>query len=153
MKAREWLRRGEISKDPFDALSNFWRGFNNLFAGNGRERELIKTYLRENIDESFAQILIDSNTKDVHVLISQPVIDMRGNGRDTSRYIREFQNATASVDRLVALFLVIYQVRCNFEHGQKSPSRSRDQALCQAACPFVSVVVGHAAQQENTADH
>src|SRR6185369_2494101 len=40
--------------------------------------------------------------------------------------------------------MLIYQVRCNFEHGQKSPSRARDEALCEAACPFMSGVVDHA---------
>ena len=145
MKANEWWRRGEANRDPFDAFSNFWRGFNNLFAGNGNERGLIESYLRANFDEDFAQSLIDSNAENVRILMSRPVVDMRGNGRDTSRYIQSYGKATTAIDRLVALFMVIYQIRCNFEHGQKSPSRAIDKALCQAACPFVSAIVAGAA--------
>ena len=145
MKAREWLKRGAAAGDPFDALSNHWRGFNNLFAGNGQERELISALLRTRLDEEFVQHLLGAQVADAQVLLSQPVIDMRGNGKDTSQYMKEFEEAGTSLDKLVALFMVIYQVRCNLEHGQKSPSRERDGALCKAACPFVAAVVDHAA--------
>jgi hypothetical protein len=59
--------------------------------------------------------------------------------------MEQFAEAATELEKLVALFMVIYQVRCNFEHGQKSPSRGRDEALCTAACPFVAKVVDHAA--------
>lgn len=90
MKAREWLRRGARARDPFDALSNYWRAFNNLYAERGQERELISAFLRSNIDELFAQNLIEAHAKDTMVLMQQPVVDMRGNGRDTSKYIDQF---------------------------------------------------------------
>ena len=144
MKAVEWLSRGNEATDPFDALSNYWRAFNNLFAGNARERELISSFLRENIDESFARSLIQDQVKNVEVLVKQPVKDMRGNGRDTSPYMRQFRSAQTELNRLTILFMIIYQVRCNFEHGQKSPSRARDRDLCRAACPIVAAVVSEA---------
>lgn len=145
MKAREWLERGATATDSFDALSNYWRGFNNLFAGQGKERQLISEFLSAKLDEKFAQELLDSHTQQVSDLMSTPVIDMRGNGKDTSQFMVEFSAATTAIEKLVALFMVIYQVRCNFEHGQKSPSRGRDQLLCKAACPFVAGVVHRAA--------
>lgn len=141
MNAKEWLDRGVRSTDPFDAFGNYWRGFNSLFAGKGQERELISTFLREHIDEPFAEHLINNQRKEIHVLMHQPVVDMRGNGRDTSQYATRFGEAETAVEKLVTLFMVIYQIRCNFEHGQKSPSRSRDRDLCEAACPFVAAVV------------
>lgn len=145
MKAREWLERGAAAGDSFDALSNYWRGFNNIFAGKGQERDLISHFLRTRVNEQFAQRVLGARAIDARVLLSQPVIDMRGNGKDTSQYMKEFDEAGTSLDKLVALFMVIYQVRCNYEHGQKSPSRDRDGALCKAACPFVAAVVDHAA--------
>jgi hypothetical protein len=145
VKAREWLERGSASEDPFNALSNFWRGFNNLFAGQGKERQLISTYLQTKLDEQFAQSLLCAHSKEANELLSTPVVDMRGDGKDTSQYITQFDAASTALEKLVTLFMVIYQVRCNFEHGQKSPSRPRDQMLCEAACPFVSAVVRHAA--------
>lgn len=143
MKSREWLKRGDTATDSFDALSNYWRGFNGLYAGKGQERELISQFLTSRITDQFASGLLDAHAGKISCLISEPVIDMRGNGRDTSQHIENFGAASTSVERLVALFMVIYQVRCNFEHGQKSPFRKRDKALCEAACPFVAEVVRH----------
>lgn len=70
---------------------------------------------------------------------------MRGNGKDTSQHIAQFGAAATALEKIGALFMIIYQVRCNFEHGQKSPTRARDRMLCEAACPFVADVVRHAA--------
>lgn len=47
---------------------------------------------------------------------------MRGNGKDTTPYIHAFEFATDALAKLKEIFMVIYQVRCNLEHGQKSPS-------------------------------
>jgi hypothetical protein len=145
MKAREWLERGASAADAFDAFSNYWRGFNNLFAGKGTERELISSFIRKRLDEKFAQDLLRTHPHEIDVLLSQPVVDMRGNGKDTAQSISDFSVGATAIEKLVALFGVIYQVRCNFEHGQKSPSRERDEALCKSACPFVEGVVRHAA--------
>lgn len=143
MKAHEWWARGETTTDSFDALSNYWRGFNNLFAGQGIERQLISDFLHSRLDESFAQELLNTHVQEVDYLTSTPIVDMRLNGKDTSQHIENFNAATTAIERVVALFMVIYQIRCNFEHGQKLPSRERDKKLCQAACPFVARVVQH----------
>ena len=37
--------------------------------------------------------------------------------------------------------MVIYQVRCNFEHGQKAPQNDRDRTLCASAGPIVGDVI------------
>lgn len=103
--AREWLHRGAAASDAFDALSNYWRGFNSLYAGKGQERELISAFVRARADEQFAQRLLDAHTGESAVLLSQPVIDMRGNGKDTSQHVAEFTAATTASDRLVALFM------------------------------------------------
>lgn len=144
VKAQEWLESGSNSTNVFDAFSNYWRGFNNLFAGRGNERDLISRFIQSNIDEEFSKYLLMAYSKEVGYLTLQPVIDMRGNGRDTSQYITAFNQAKTVVEKIVSVFMIIYQVRCNFEHGQKSPSRERDKALCNAACPIVAEVVRHA---------
>ena len=145
MKASEWLARGQTAGDAFDALSNCWKGFNNLFAGKGQERDLIRRFLRERLDEESAWELLGAHPKDLETLLHQPVMDMRGNGKDTAQYVEQFSASAAAVDQLVALFMVIYQVRCNLEHGQKSPSRERHESLCAAASTFVADVVGRTA--------
>jgi hypothetical protein len=143
VKAREWLERGKQMSDPIDAFSSHWRGFNNLFSsvGHGQERDRIKSYLAANISPEQAQEVLDSNTDQVAYLLSQPVIDMRGNGKDTSLNIEAFGGAADTKAKLSELFMAIYQVRCNLEHGQKSPSRDRDVQLCACAAPIVSYVL------------
>ena len=149
VKAREWLDRGNQVTDAIDAFSNYWRGFNNLFFGatQGYERDKIKTFLGQCISEAKAEMLLYEHASEVTYLLSQPVTDMRGNGRDTSDYIQAFNTATGSLAKLQEVFMVIYQVRCNLEHGQKSPSRERDIQLCQCASPLVKQVVSYNASQ------
>ncbi len=143
MKSREWLERGKQTAEPIDAFSNFWRGFNNLFSsvGPAQERDQIKSYLGANITPEQAQELLDTNGPNIDYLLSQPVIDMRGNGKDTSQYIKAFSTASDPQTKVSELFMVIYQVRCNLEHGQKSPSRDRDVQLCASAAPLISYVL------------
>lgn len=143
MKAREWYRRGQQAKAPIDALSDFWRAFNNLFAPvpGAAERDKIKKFLADKVVHEQAQKILDSHCTEIDYLLSQPVVDMRGNGRDTSANIQKFRNVPDPVAKLNELFMVIYQIRCNLEHGQKSPSRDRDVALCRCAAPIVADVV------------
>lgn len=143
MKAKEWLDRGEKATDPIDAFSSFWRGFNTLFFGftGAQERDKIKAMLRHNISEATAEAIIHEYELAISYLMSQPVIDMRKNGRDTVANIQTFNLETNSLVKLQEIFMVIYQIRCNLEHGQKSPSHMRDIQLCQSALPLLRYVV------------
>ena len=143
VKAREWLERGQSSEDPIEKLTNMWRGFNNLYHVDtaGPEIDKINQYLINNISEEFARDLIDNHAEETEYLLSEPVIDMRGNGRDTSLSIEEYRQTEISEMKLRALFKIIYQIRCNLEHGQKSPTRERDIELCKAAWPFLAETV------------
>jgi len=143
MKATEWLERGYRANDPIDAMSNYWRGFNNLFFSSpGRfERDKINAFLAANLSEKDASEILEKYSSDLVYLVSLPVNDMRNNGRDTSEYAQEFLSSASSLLKLQAIFMIIYQVRCNLEHGQKSPNRDRDHQLCQCAAPLVAEVV------------
>lgn len=146
VKAREWFERGNQEADPVDAFSNFWRSFNNLFfSETSQERDKIKAFLSQSISEAEAEKILQAHAHEIAYLLSQPVIDMRGNGRDTAANIQTFNATTDSRVRLQEVFMVIYQVRCNLEHGQKSPSAERDIQLCRSASPLVAHVVGHSA--------
>ncbi|NOY73535.1 MAG: hypothetical protein GXP14_14405 [Gammaproteobacteria bacterium] len=143
MKARKWLDRGLDRSDPIDLLTDSWRGFNNLFfqCYGGSEREKIKNFIAQSVSEETASQLITGHKHEIEYLLSRPVIDMSGNGRNTSRSIEAYTNANSSIEKLKEIFLIIYQVRCNLEHGQKSPDRERDVQLCASAWPFVAEVV------------
>lgn len=143
MKAREWLEQGNQRENPTDAFSNYWRGFNNLFypCGPGRERDKIDRYISENITEEQSEEILQSFSDELEYLLSEPVIDMRGNGRDTAQNINSYNETESSLTKLKELFMVIYQVRCNLEHGQKSPNRERDIRLCKCSLPFIARVL------------
>jgi hypothetical protein len=143
MKAREWLERGKRAADPINALSDFWRGFNHVFfplAGDN-EKAKIRKLLIATISEQKAQAILAENAQGVEVLLAQPVIDMRGNGRNTKPNIDAFKATGDSLGKLQEIFMMIYQIRCNLEHGQKSPSRERDVQLCEASSPIVAAVL------------
>jgi len=143
MKAKEWLNRGLERVDPIDLLTDSWRGFNNLFyhSTGGSEREKIQNYLSGNLSEDSAKKLIDSHPQEIKYLLSQPVIDMRGNGKDTEASMNKFNSSSSHIEKLNSIFAIIYQVRCNLEHGQKSPTRERDVELCSSSWPLVAEVV------------
>lgn len=143
MKAQEWLQRSRETEDPIDGFSNVWRAFNNLYypVNGARERAKILRYLEENVEEELAEELLAEQEKEVNYLLGEPVVDMRGNGRNTAHYIEAFQAGNTCLDKLKELFMIIYQVRCNLEHGQKSPFRDRDVELCRSARLLVELVV------------
>lgn len=147
MKAREWLERGNGAASPIDALRDYWAGFNNLYASDVKadERTKICTYLRKSVSLSTAETILTENLNGVDYLLSQPVIDMPWMKKDTSHFIEAFQVAQDSLEKLVNVFIVVYQVRCNLEHGQKSPSRERDVQLCAYSAPIVAKVIEHCA--------
>jgi hypothetical protein len=143
VKAQEWLERGIRETDPIHAFSDFWRGFNNLFfsAAKGQERDKIRAFLAQRVSEEEAKAMLGKYSAEIDYLISQSVIDMRGNGRDTADNIHAFMVSPTSLGKVEEVFMIIYQVRCNLEHGQKSPSRERDIQLCQSASPLVAHVI------------
>ena len=145
MKSKEWLERALNSQDPIDLFTDSWRGFNSIYYQNtgGSELNKIHNFLTRSIPEETARELINNHTAEITYLMSQPVIDMRGNGRNTRLTMEEYKTSDSNTEKLKALFTIIYQIRCNLEHGQKSPSRERDVELCNSAWPLVAEIVDY----------
>lgn len=143
MKALEWLDRGLNHDDPMDCLNSCWMGFNNLYSAHlsNSEIETIKQFIDANVDVDTAQKLIDNHQTEISYLMSRPIIDMRGNGRNSQRDIDSYNSSDCPLAKLKSILIFIYQVRCNLMHGQKSPSRERDVELCKHSWPFVAELV------------
>ncbi|MCF6322823.1 MAG: hypothetical protein L3J89_00625 [Gammaproteobacteria bacterium] len=143
MKSVEWLERGLNQNDPIDCLNNCWMGFNNLYSnsGAGTEVKSIKSFIDTNVDIEVAQELLNNHQTEIAYFMARPVIDMRGNGRNTQRDIDSFNSTDCALSKLKSILMVVYQVRCNLMHGQKSPSRDRDVDLCKYSWPFVAELV------------
>jgi len=150
--AREWLERGRAATSPIDAVTDYWRGFNNLYAAaryRVDERTRIRTYLARTVSSQDAQEILAVDGQAIAYLLSQPVIDMRGTGLNTLPAMEAFAASTDSKEKLAELFMIIYQVRCNLEHGDKSPTLERDVDLCRASAPFVAAVVKRCTEERS----
>ncbi len=153
MIAREWLERGANAQSPFEAFTNFWIAFNNLYGPDGaREIDRIVGFLSDNTTTTQASKVIQDHPDQIAYLLSEPVIDMRGNGRDTAEAIVAFHGTADPLEQLRQLFRVIYQVRCNLLHGQKSPTVVRDEHLCNCSAPIVAAVAANSVYQFIQAD-
>jgi hypothetical protein len=67
MKAQEWWERGQEQEDPFYALGDSWKAFNNLFSSGrkGDERTRIKSYLNDELDDAQAQSVLEKHDKEI----------------------------------------------------------------------------------------
>jgi len=143
VKAHEWYTRGIETSDPIEAFTNFWRGFNSLYAtiGKGDERKKIQAFLQNSICEVGALHLLSTHAGCIDYLLSEPVINMRDNVKSTAPNITAFKAASNPLVKLKEVVMLIYQVRCNLEHGQKSPSRERDVLLCHYAARIIAALI------------
>ncbi|EKN3681988.1 hypothetical protein OU500_000371 [Yersinia enterocolitica] len=142
MKAEEWIQLGDEKQNPMDKFEDYWKAFNNLFSfyeNNRTEKLKINDILNNCIDN--ADDLLERFRADINYLISMPVINMnRVSSRNASENIDNFNHETAPLDKLKAVFMIIYQIRCNLIHGEKSPTRTRDTELCDHAAGLVREV-------------
>lgn len=61
---------------------------------------------------------------------NSPVEDMRPNHKGEYTYLND-------IDNLEEVLRFIYQIRCNFFHGQKSPKNSKDITLVSLSAGFL----------------
>jgi len=143
LKAEEWFKRGHEANNPLDAFNHFWVAFNNLYSSqNGRfEPQKIKNYLSSHVSEDVALELLERHSDKIDFLISQPVKHIPENGQDTQGHVDAYTGSENPIDKLKSIFMIIYQIRCNLIHGQKSPSRERDVELCNNSCGILSAVI------------
>jgi hypothetical protein len=146
MLASEWLNRGNAAQSPIDAFTDYWRGFNSLYGRTPGPTELarLRAFLALRVFPAAAAPILANHPEQVAYLLSQPVIDMRDNGRDTTVAIAAFLASADAQAKLCELFTIIYQIRCNLEHGHKSPVNDRDVRLCECSAPLVAAVVANA---------
>lgn len=151
LSAEEWLEQG-LSKidDPVGCLQDCWIAFNSLYSaydiGNS-ERSTIKRFITSCISEDFAEELINSNQTNISYLTSRPVINMSDTTRNTQRDISSYRSSNEYVSKLKSIMMIIYQVRCNLFHGEKSRYIDRDVTLCKHSWPFVAEITRRQIQE------
>lgn len=146
-KAQEWLEEGRKSiinkENPMDSFDDFYKALNSLYnyMEGEHERKKIKNLIQTKISQVYAKEILEKYNKDIDYLLSEPVIDMKAIENNTNRNIIIYRKAKNNIQKLQEIFMIIYQIRCNLDHGNKSPSRERDCILCQHSLPFLESIV------------
>ena len=142
--ARQWYSYGlDTKNDKIIKFIMHWIAFNWLYgeASGGSERDNIANYCAQHKVE-----LADYdafNAPEIAVFLEKPVHDARsehkyrpkqeGKRRDIRDEIFDVlvDEKAENSDRIAALLLTCYQVRCNLFHGQKRLCNARDVSLVE----------------------
>lgn len=139
--AKKWLALGHDATTPYDAFSNYWWAFSSLLPSSMEsERRRISGFVSDCVSEDTAGAMLKDAAEQVSFLMRIPVRDMRDQRRNTSNEMQRYQSASTDLEKLDAVMMVVYMVRCNLQHGHKVPDSERDQKLCVAAGTMVVAV-------------
>ena len=134
--ARTWLNKAIASKDSYDKFVYLWFAFNSLYNDYfvGGERRAIKDMLSSDeyrlSEEKINQILHNAS---VSFFKERIIRDGRGNGKDTSEDVAVLTGGYSKREKLQALVMILYQVRCNLFHGNKEFGRDSDDEVVENA--------------------
>jgi hypothetical protein len=142
--ARRWHERAEDVAGPEDdVLDCFvcsWIAFNALYgklsAIGRKERSTIKTFVRRSaLSTPGLYTLLESPHLDV--LMRAPVHTAAIDEREIADWNVFSVVTNSKEERLLSLFMMLYSVRCNLFHGQKSPDSLRDLELVRSGAAIV----------------
>ena len=143
LQAQQSRRIRDHEDRSWDRFHRMWTAFNALYnAANarterGRVRASVQMFLtQDQAGELLTQLLPPNET-----LPAPPPGDTRYTETDprfrhsAQREMTLVSNESkAATDRLAALMVLVYQVRCSLVHGNKNPQRDRDDQLVHGAC-------------------
>ena len=132
---KEWVERGKNEKNYVYQFFCYFIAFNWLYncESNAYEYKRIAEYVKKQISKW--------NNYDPFLFLREdwknPVQDAR-TGKIKDYIIKE-------KDKIIQLFLQIYQVRCNLFHGSKSMMNDRNRVLvedsCKVLCDFLNRII------------
>jgi hypothetical protein len=146
--AQSWYAKAAEQPDVFDRFVALWFAFNALYnksfpTPDSSERQAIDAFVFDPANR------LDGRTMDrvlgspeVRSFRQRTIRDVRGGARDPA----EDAIILGSRDRgprrrLKALFMILYQVRCNLFHGNKMYGRDTDHEIVQNAANILMEVV------------
>ena len=136
--ALEWYNYGLQRGD--DAIVKFmmhWIAFNWLYGEYKYGREMNETQAIREFCRYHYKKLSRYNafkTKEINIFMEGPVMSI-ASGMMTDEGTRDYKKVVRGegLERITALLLTIYRVRCNLFHGSKSLMIQRDRDLVHAA--------------------
>lgn len=146
--AQSWFSRASEQSDEFDRFVALWFAFNALYnefypTPDSSERQAIDAFVFATANRldgrTMARIL---GKPEVLFFQARIIRDVRGGARDTA----EDAIILASEDRpprrrLKALLMILYQVRCNLFHGNKTYGRDSDNEVVRNAAKVLMEVL------------
>lgn len=140
-----WYEYGCKNREPsYVRFLAHWMAFNWLYSNfpGDDERSKIESFL--NHYYSCIEANTDFNNPIYKPFFCKEVIDMKYKNSYWSK--KNFQTLInphqPMKDRINALFMTMYQVRCNLFHGQKNPESSRDRELVESTAIILEHYIG-----------
>ena len=143
--ARSWLARAESSQDEFDRFMALWIAMNALYSEHQTEseRRAISDFVFSNgyrLSEPQIRSILDH--PGARYFETRVVRDVRGTGSDTAEDAAVLKNTRRPPKpRLKALMMILYQVRCNLFHGNKTFGRESDTKVISNASGVLECIV------------
>lgn len=148
--AEACARALELVREPREEFAAFffsWAAFNALYDEEAGDQEEKISALISNLPPPTAGRALGSAMQAADVIINDPPGDMRKAGRRSFKAFSQRQVAVlrdegrSDNDRLAALCLLVYRVRCNLLHGSKNPIHERDRVLSGEGAEVIRRVV------------
>ncbi len=124
------------------------QAYSTAYESGGDQRSTIIDAIESSLSEESCQTILTEFENDVQYLHTSPVGDLRFDHEDErfyrngSRDIQTVLNTDNSSQlRLANLVCVVYQIRCNLDHGHKELTTSRSQKLFDIGNRVISAVI------------
>ena len=143
-RAKNWFDKAlritpnNANDDIFDKFIMLWIAYNALYGELGlRDRKGTKRFVRKNYNSEYDILL---NEKHSRFFKKYTVTNMQKNPQpiDTEVHQNTLKNpGKTALEKLAALMMCTYQVRCNLFHGGKSPDVPDDEEKVRNAAGFL----------------
>lgn len=150
--AERWFDRGRRSTDVFAKFFFYFAAFNALYYLHGKadrvrqnsEKARIKNFLGK-LPGHLWDTITTNHGRHVCFFRDRPIRRMYRSSdhdplREGSEYAKTLRSAgSSSCEKLKALGLILYIIRCNLSHGRKS-DRGDDQTVIENAVPPLEAI-------------
>lgn len=138
-----WILRSKTESEPFNKFISLWIAFNGYYVsatGENRDAEALKKIKSNNELKNWYDTI--KNHSSVTTLISIAPVKNLKSGNDV----------TIDRDDFGTVIDIVYQIRNNLFHGNKSDHVNRDNEVVSAAIPILEQITVYCQQNFLTLD-
>jgi hypothetical protein len=153
--AQAWFAKAEKERDDYDRFVALWIAFNALYSEflETSERQAIGKFICRTVsgpDDGTIKHIVERT--DAQFFRDRIIRDVRRGARDTMEHATILgARYRTPRHRLKALLMILYQVRCNLFHGDKTYGRDSDnEVVANAAKALMQVLRAYLNQPSAT---